>query len=135
MTVDVMFGVLVNSEDDEGRLWVDWPGKARDEREPDGTSAEYTLYPGRPHRPFSSHGYYEFVKRVPAAKAIHDLCKPLYPNSNDIEWRKVDNVLLGQIDKLPLTDGGIDTDRAKWYKYWAHRAKIEFGEAAVIFIY
>lgn len=135
MTVDVRFGKLV---DGENGPWVDWPGidtfdKAT--RQEDGTSPEYTLWPGFPFRGFSSLGYGEFLRRVPIADAINTLCKPLHPQINDVEWRQVDQTLIDLIDQLPEDDDGIDTDRAKWYKYWSRRALEEFGKEAVIFIY
>jgi len=135
MTVDVKFGRLIETEDGP---WIDWPGieiSDKSTRQEDGTSPKHTIFAGFPHRPFSTHGYYDFVRRIPIANAIHELCKPLYPNTNDVEWRKVDQTLIDLIDQLPETDGDIDTDRAKWYKYWSRRALAEFGDDAVIFIF
>lgn len=135
MTVDVIFGKLVDTEDGK---WAEWPGKEwgdESARENDGTDRLYTIFPGYPHRPFSTYGYYEFLRRIPVAQIIHDLCKPLYPDTNDTEWHKVDQTLIDLIDRLPETDGGIDTDRAKWYKYWSRRAVEEFGDDAAILIY
>jgi len=140
MTVDVFFGKLVQEVDDSEDCtysWCEWPGKDSQDKstwEDDGTNFQYTIFPGYPYRPFSTHGYYAFVNREPIARAIHELCKPLYPNSNDTEWRTVDQTLLDLIDQLPEADGGIDTDRAKWYKYWSKRAVEEFGDEAVILI-
>jgi hypothetical protein len=137
MTVDVEFGVAIERLDEDGPYTrCEWPGKGHDENfdyygtEDDGTSIEYTIFAGRPHRSYATHGFYDWIERIPEAATLVTACKR--PNSNDFTFAKLDDTIMHLIDLLPLSGEPCDIDRAKWYKYWAKRAKDEFGDKAII---
>lgn len=131
MSVDVHFGIVQTVEDmDYIYTGVYWPGYTEED---DGTNVQYTIFSGTPHRSFSTHGFYDWTRTNQSARAILALCKPQYPNTQDMEYRQVDTTLLELISQLMQeARTPYDADRATWFAYWSRRAVAEFGDKAYI---
>jgi hypothetical protein len=132
MTVDVNFGVL-DYEIDYGEKYyfVHWD-RSDDKIENDGTSEKYTVFSGKPIRCFSSSGFYELIDSNEQFKKFYMKCKPNYPESNDFEFIHITDDLIYEITSFEEKGSNCDIDRIKWFKYWARRAREEYGDKACL---
>ena len=129
MTVDIHFGKyeLVTEDGDHGDQYerADW---SPEPEENDGTRPEFSIYSGHPRRSFPNVAFAEWTQRSPIAFAVAAVCW-----RDEQQVTRLDDGIMRLLNALPEKgETPIDRDRARWFKYWAARAREEFGADAVI---
>lgn len=132
MTVDIGFGILVEEiEEMDGEMYrynsCQFPGV---QKEDDGTNQEYTIYAGFPTRSMATLGFYDWMRSNPDVAAL--IKKLGKPGTNDFHYHLLTDEVVELVSKLRRGRSDLDRDRIKWLKYWAKRAKEQFGDEAIV---
>jgi hypothetical protein len=130
MSTDIQFGRRLWIVDLDGASgwsvdWDPWP------HEEDGTSGEFSFAHGTPGRAHSNVHTRDWVKSSPQATRLAGLVS-ITPGWNDPQITCLDDEVMDAIDALPDGPDDFSADMGRWFKYWAHRSRAEFGMSAAI---
>jgi len=127
MALAIWFG-KIQIEYDENKPYLShaWPDFSK---ENDGTSQEYTESSGWHYRDIYYSRVDDWINSVEEVKAFFEAVEGYSSNSRMFFLNKN---MMELINSIPETNNPFYADRAKWLKYWAKRAKEQFGDDAII---
>lgn len=126
MSTTIQFGKMVWTE--EGLECV-FPGIGRED---DGTNPEMSGWSGTPQRSMGHVAFPGWLRGYGILETF--LLSTGYAAAMGNHTLTLTEERVGAIVRLPHGRNDLNRDRFTWMKYWAQRARQEFGDEAVMYI-